>query len=177
MKDLIFNYPLSELEFTIDYDEDTDGSQTTAATVFLLNAPQLLIETRFRAFLNRPSFAFDLEDPLIRAKGCWAVKAGGQQDTQFKLYYDERNYAFTLSRMAVRLWHGEDSVLRLLLSKGHMAVHICHQSTCFNPEHIVVENHTEQMDRMQCLEDGWCHGHGVWSKCGPMMERRRCILS
>lgn len=176
MKARIFNYPLSELEFTIGYDENTDASHTTAATVFLLNVPQLNVETRFRDFINRDAFAFDLDDPSVRAKGCWAVRVGGQQDTQFKLYHNKRNYAVTLNRVAVRLWHGIDSVNRLLLSKSYMAVRLCHQTRCFNPEHIVVEDHSEQMDRYKCLRDGLCYGHQVWSKCGPATERRRCIL-
>lgn len=176
MKARVLNYPLSELEFTIGYDENTDRGPTSAATVFLLNVPQLDVENRFRDFINRDAFAFDLDDPFVRAKGCWAVQARGQQDTQFKLYYDERNYSFTLNRVAVRLWHGIDSVNRLLLSKDHMAVRLCHQIRCFNPEHIVVEDHNEQKDRSKCLRDGLCYGHRVWSKCGPTTERRRCIL-
>lgn len=177
MKARVFNYPLSDLEFTIDYDEDTDGSQTTVATVFLLNVPQLHVETRFRDFINRDAFAFDLDDPDIRARGCWAVRVGGQQVTQFKLYYNKRNYAVTLNRVAVRLWHGEDSVLRFLLGKDHKAVHLCHQKRCFNPEHIVVESSKEHMDRLKCSREGWCCGHQSWSKCGQMTERRRCIFS
>ncbi|KAJ4405406.1 hypothetical protein N0V82_010320 [Gnomoniopsis sp. IMI 355080] len=99
MKRRILNHPLSGLDLHIDYDKDTDGSQTTAATAFLLNAPQALVAARFRAFLNRPAFVLDLDDLAVRSKGCWAVAAGGgQQDTQFKLYYNDCNYAFTLNR-------------------------------------------------------------------------------
>lgn len=177
MKALVFNYPLSGLNLAIDYNKDIDGGQTSSATAFLLNVPQQLIFTRFRAFVNRPAFTFELDDLAVRARGCWAVRAEGQQDSQFKLYYNERNHAFTLNRLAVRMWHGEDSVLRLLLSKDHKAVHLCHNRHCFNPEHIVVESRKEHSDRQSCVREGRCEGHPVWSKCQQLVERRRCMLS
>lgn len=176
MKDLVLRCPRSGLNFSIDYEKSIDGDQTSEATAFLLNIPLQIIFNRFQTYLNRPAFAFDLGDPDTHAKGCWVVHAERQQDSQFKLYYKERNYAFTLNRLAVRMWHKEESVLRLLLSKNHKAVHLCHNKRCFNPQHIVVESRKEHVDRSNCVKDGRCQGHPIWSKCGQVDERRRCIL-
>ncbi|KAJ4387598.1 hypothetical protein N0V93_008194 [Gnomoniopsis smithogilvyi] len=177
MKELVLRYPLSGLTFSINYEKDIDGDQTSEATAFLLNVPLQVIFNRFQTYMNRPAFAFNLRDADAHAKGCWMVRAERQQDSQFKLYYNERNYAFTLTRLAVRMWHNEESVLRLLLSKNHKAVHLCHNKLCFNPEHIVVESQKEHTDRLSCVKDGRCRGHPIWSKYGQIDARRRCIFS
>ncbi|CAN8105253.1 unnamed protein product [Discula destructiva] len=177
MRDLVLSRPMSGLAFTIPYDTVIDSDQTSAATAFLLNVPLQIIVDRFRQFLTRPAFSFNLDDPDVCGKGCWAVRIERAQEGQLKLYYGDRNHSYALARLAVRIWHDEDSVLRLLLSKSHEAVRVCHNKSCFNPDHIVVESRKEARDRRPCGKDGYCGGHAVWSKCGRMEERRMCILT
>lgn len=104
------------------------------------------------------------------------MRIANKQDGQFKLYYGEENHSFTLHRLAVRIWHDEESVLRLLLSKSHWAWRLCRNAACFNPEHVVVESRKEGKSREVCEREGFCMEHPVWSKCGRMEERRRCIF-
>lgn len=193
MKSLVANHPLSGLDLSIPYNAALDGRQTSAATMFLLNVPQHVILARLRAFMDRDGAGahfFDLEHPDARAKGCWVVRrvnddatpgAPAQQQQQhnfqFKVYHDGRHYCYTLGRLAVRLWHDETSVLRLLLSKDHETVRVCHNVWCFRPEHIVVESRKEYADRRACKREGRCKGHSIWSKCGREDERASCIFS
>lgn len=188
MKSIVANHPLSGLDLSIAYDAALDGRQTSAATGFLLNVPQRVILARLRAFMDRDAAGarfFDLDHPDARAKGCWVVRQRQQEQQeqqqqhnfQFKVYHGGRHYCYTLGRLAVRLWHDEASVLRLLLSRDHETVRACHNVWCFRPEHIVVESRKECADRRACKRDGRCKGHSTWSKCGREDERPRCIFS
>lgn len=172
----MMNCPLSELDFSILYDKERDRDQTTAATAFLLNVPHSIIFNRFTDFMARSDFAFDLEHRDAHHKGCWLVRGRTANDLQFKLYHKGCNHSYALSRLAVRLWHDAESVLRLLLTKNHEAVRICHNVCCFNPEHIVVESRAECSDRRSCKREGQCSGHLVWSKCERGEDRAKCIL-
>lgn len=170
-------HPPSGLTFSIPYNPATDSTRTTAATAFLLNVPPHISLTRLHQFLARPSFAFNLADPDVRDKGCWPVRIAHKHDGQFKLYYGAENHSFTLHRLAVRIWHDEESVLRLLLSKSHWALRLCRNGACFNPAHVVVESRREGRSREVCARAGFCVGHSVWEKCGRGEERRACVFS
>lgn len=168
---------MSELNFSIPYDKERDRNQTTAATAFLLNIPHHVIFERLMSFMARADFTFDLDDRDARDKGCWAVQVRTTNDFQLKICHEGANYSYTLGRLAVRLWHGEDSVLRLLLSKNHEAVRVCYNVHCFNPEHIVVESKSESSDRKLCKEEGRCSGHSIWTKYRQEKSRASCICS
>lgn len=51
-------------------------------------------------------------------------------------------------RLAVRAWKTEDEFQRLV--RGEEASHLCHQKSCFNPSHIVVESKCSNELRKRC---------------------------
>lgn len=179
MRDLVLGRTLSGLDLSVPYDEHDDGDQISQATAFLINIPQRVVFARVRSFMDsRPYDFFDVEHADARHKGCWVVRAVGKpQNFQFKIYWAGRNHSFTLNRLAVRLWHDEASVLRLLISRDHEAVRLCHNNHCMRPDHIAVENSKERADRRSCRREGRCGRHWMWSKCGMERERRRCIFA
>ena len=50
-------------------------------------------------------------------------------------------------------------------SGGREASHLCHKRRCFNPSHIVLEDHGINQARETCAKDRKCRGHGESPSC------------
>ena len=47
----------------------------------------------------------------------------------------------------------------LLDNSDNDVSHLCHNARCININHLFLEHHTINMSRIQCKNDGECHGH------------------
>ena len=43
--------------------------------------------------------------------------------------------------------------------------HLCHNSLCVNPMHLVAEPHFVNNNRITCANNGVCMGHGEYPNC------------
>lgn len=52
----------------------------------------------------------------------------------------------------------KSSTLEKVDEAGHVldVSHICHCKSCVKPEHLVLENHETNMERMHCISQGVC---------------------
>ncbi len=63
------------------------------------------------------------------------------------------------------------------LLQGKQVSHLCHQRTCFNPEHLIVEDAEANRDRTRCKNWKWvCCPCGCNHKFNPCTHSPQCIL-
>jgi len=43
--------------------------------------------------------------------------------------------------------------------------HLCHEPLCINAEHLSLESHSCNTDRLRCVNRGLCHGHKPHQAC------------
>lgn len=68
-------------------------------------------------------------------------------------------------RLAVLAWKPLGDLERLLFGRsGDEVSHLCHVAACFNPEHLVVEDHGTNERRKACRRVGKC-GCGAAPSC------------
>ena len=45
------------------------------------------------------------------------------------------------------------------------ASHLCHKKRCYNPDHLILEEHYKNKERDPCVTQGECAGHGDSPNC------------
>ena len=112
----------------------------------------------------------------LGAKGCWLpglVPIHGRRVQVYPVFgarsgvqhaYGSgrlsRQYA---PRMSVAAWHSRDQ-LRLLLEDPEMECsHRCGVTSCFHPDHLVVEHRSLYQLREECFRRGFCVCGNIWA--------------
>lgn len=173
----IFTRPLSGHNPRIIFDDD-DRPHISEATAFLMRLPQAFVMAKLRKLVEGKAF-FDVAHPGSVHMGCWVVSSRRAScDMRMKLTDSGEKHGFSFPRLAVRLWHDEQSIYSLLQHHKHRqkAVHTCHTETCMRPDHIVVEPSSAAAERRRCKREGWCPGHEFVHKDGTRQPRRPCIF-
>lgn len=175
IQDEVFNRPLSGCNPRIIFDDD-DRPHISEATAFLMRLPQAFVLTKLRKLIEGKPF-FDVAHPGSVHMGCWVVRS--TCDMRMKLTDSGEKHGFTFPRLAVRLWHDEQSIYSLVQHHKHRqkAVHTCHNEQCMHPEHIVVEPSSAAVERRRCKREGWCPGHEFVHKDGTRQPRKSCIFA
>ncbi|KAK7700359.1 hypothetical protein SLS64_010967 [Diaporthe eres] len=173
----IFTRPLSGHNPRIIFDDD-DRPHISEATAFLMRLPQAFVMAKLRKLVEGKAF-FDVAHPGSVHMGCWVVSSKRSScDMRMKLSDSGEKHGFSFPRLAVRLWHDEQSIYSLLQHHKHRqkAVHTCHIETCMRPDHIVVEPSSAAAERRRCKREGWCPGHEFVHKDGSRQARKPCIF-
>ena len=106
----------------------------------------------------------ELPPARTNAKGCWLHQGRQNEVNGYISVRSMRSPTFLSQQrvhlLAVMAWHERGSVKRLLDRKTEVS-HRCHEVTCFNPDHLVVETHRENVKRMQCNRRLACICQGV----------------
>lgn len=175
LKRKVLRHPLSGHNPDLEFD-DADRSQISAATAFLLRLSQVAILAKFSKFIRHKPF-FDTDHSSFKTKGCWVIETAASCDLKMRLQDSGEIHNFAFARIAVRLWHNEESIYSLLVNKHcQKAIHICHVDRCMNPEHISVESSKEAGGRRKCKKRGRCSGHLTRHKDGTRQQRKDCIF-
>lgn len=173
----VFSRPLSGLNPNLVFDDD-DRPYVSEATGFLVRVSQEFVLSKLKKLVAGKSF-FDVVHPGCVHMGCWVVSWGRTAcDRRMKLTESGEQHGFSFPRLAVRLWHGEDSIYKLIEHSKYplKAVHTCHIEACMRPEHIVIEPSDAAAERHRCKREGWCPGHVFVHKDGTRQARRPCIF-
>ncbi|KAK2609658.1 hypothetical protein N8I77_003150 [Diaporthe amygdali] len=171
----IFTHPLSGHNPKLVFDDD-DRPTISEATAFLMRLPQSFILGKMRQLMSGRAF-FDVAHPSSAAMGCWVVSRRASADLRMRLCDSGELHNFSFARLAVRLWHDEQSIYSLLQHKHHQkAVHTCLVEECMRPDHIVVEPSAAAGERRRCKRQGRCRGHVTVHKDGTRQRRRPCIF-
>lgn len=172
----VFSRPLSGHNPTITFD-DEDRPYVSKATAFLMRLPQAFVLAKLRKLARGKAF-FDLAHPGSVHMGCWVVSRRASCDSRMKLMESGEKHGFSFERLAVRLWHDEQSIYKLVQHDRHqpLAVRVCHTDTCMRPDHIVVEPSSAAAERRRCKREGWCPGHKFFHKDGTRQARKHCIF-
>ncbi|KAG6358059.1 hypothetical protein INS49_013943 [Diaporthe citri] len=173
----IFTRPLSGHNPRIIFDDD-DRPHISEATAFLMRLPQAFVMAKLRKLVEGKSF-FDVAHPGSVHMGCWVVSSKRAScDMRMKLTDSGEKHGFSFPRLAVRMWHDEQSIYSLVQHHKHRqkAVHTCHIETCMRPDHIVVEPSSAAAERRRCKREGWCPGHEFVHKDGTRQARKPCIF-
>ena len=51
------------------------------------------------------------------------------------------------------------------LWQGNQASHLCHKKRCYNPDHVILEDPSINMQRVHCVAEGKCRTHGGAPPC------------
>lgn len=101
-------------------------------------------------------------------------KKGDKGWVKCKVSNGQRNEIY-VHRLALVAAERTDDISKLMID-GNQVSHLCHQSTCFESSHLIVETKNENLDRNKC--HGW-----QWIKCpccklylNPCQHTPRCIL-
>ena len=70
---------------------------------------------------------------------------------------------------------GRGGELRGLLKKKQVS-HLCHQRTCFNASHLIVEDRKTNQDRTKCRGWTWIKAPKGKHKFNPCQHHPQCIL-
>lgn len=172
----VFSRPLSGHNPNITFD-DEDRPYVSKATAFLMRLPQAFVLAKLRKLAKGKAF-FDLAHPGSVHMGCWVVSRRASCDSRMKLMESGEKHGFSFERLAVRLWHDEQSIYKLVQHDRHqpLAVRVCHTDTCMRPDHIVVEPSSAAAERRRCKREGWCPGHKFFHKDGTRQARKHCIF-
>lgn len=172
----IFTRPLSGHNPDITFD-DADRPNVSKATAFLIRLSQEFVLSKLRQLIRGRAF-FDLAHPGSVYMGCWVVSKRASCDSRMKLTESSETHGFSFEKLAVRLWHDEQSIYSLLEhgKRGRLAVHICHTETCMRPDHIAVEPTSAMAERRSCKREGRCPGHRTVHKDGTVQVRKACIF-
>jgi hypothetical protein len=109
---------------------------------------------------------------ITNARGCWLSQARGQQNgghcQMAPLFARMRTRAANgagavaqrrmpqlLHRLAIRAWGTHDQQRQMIEGRSEVS-HLCHEPNCFNPVHLVLEVHHENMARRECARLGVC---------------------
>lgn len=156
--------------------EDADRPIVSEATAFLLRLSQQQVLNKFCKHIKKKEF-FDIDHPSRSFMGCWVISADDPSDYRIKMSDQGETHSFPFKRLAIRLWHDEESMYRLLQGKTQQkATSICHNKKCMNPDHIVVEHSKQLGERRKCKKRGHCFGHITTHKDGTVQRRLRCIF-
>lgn len=156
--------------------DDDDRPVVSEATVFLLRLSQQEVLGKFRRHVRHKEF-FDVGHPGFRATGCWIIAGDSKGDYKMKLWDQGERHTFSFIRLAIRLWHNEESIYRLLQGKTQQkAIPVCHNEACMHPGHIQVEPSKEAAERRVCKKRGRCNGHVTTHKDGTVQRRKWCIF-
>lgn len=176
LKHRILQYPLSGHDPELSFDDD-DRPNVSEATVFLLRLSQQEVHAKFSKYIKDKEF-FDLDHPGFKYQGCWAISGEASFDFRMKLWDRGEKHTLPFRRLAIRMWHDELSMYRLLQGKMHQkAVPVCHNKHCMRPDHIQVESSKEYGERRKCKKMGRCDGHVTTHKDGTVQQRMSCIFA
>ncbi|KAI3392428.1 hypothetical protein diail_5707 [Diaporthe ilicicola] len=173
----IFTRPLSGHNPKLIFD-DSDRPHISEATAFLMRLSQEAILAKLHKFISGRAF-FDVDGQARHtATGCWVVSRRACADQRVRLSDSGETHNFSLARLAVRLWHDEQSIYSLLQHHKHQqkSVRACHTDDCMHPDHIVVEPSAAAGERRACKRQGRCRGHVTVHKDGTRQRRRPCIF-
>ncbi|KAG8157761.1 hypothetical protein KVR01_012423 [Diaporthe batatas] len=172
----VFNRPLSGLNPRVEFD-DRDRHHISEATAFLMRLPQAFILARLCRLIEGKDF-FETTHLGSTHLGCWVVSRRAACDLRMKLTDSGETHSFSFSRLAVRLWHDEQSLYSLLQHQSQKlkAGHTCHVDACMRPDHIVIETDRVAGERRKCKARGRCYGHKTVHKDGTRQVRKPCIF-
>ncbi|KKY31151.1 hypothetical protein UCDDA912_g08874 [Diaporthe ampelina] len=172
----IFTRPLSGHNPQIEFD-DYDLPYISHATAFLMRLPQAFVLRKLRKLVEGKTF-FDVAHPGRVYMGCWVVSKRASCDMRMKLVESGEKHGFSFARLAVRLWHDEQSIYKFIEHDKHQlkAINTCHTERCIHPDHIVVEPSSAAGERRRCKNRGRCYGHATVGKDGSRQARRPCIF-
>lgn len=172
----VFNRPLSGHNLRIIFDDD-DRPHISEATAFLMRLPQSFVLARLRRLVEGKEF-FDTAHLGSTHLGCWVVSRRASCDLRMKLTDSGESHNISFARLAVRLWHDEQSIYSLLQHHNHQlkAWHTCHVDACMRPDHIVVESDRAAGERRNCKARGRCYGHRTVLKDGTSQVRKPCVF-
>lgn len=142
-----------------------------------MRLPQAFVLARLRRLIWGKEF-FDTAHPGSVHMGCWVVSRRASCDLRMKLTDSGESHGFSFARLAVRLWHDEESIYSLVQHHNHQlkAGHTCHVDACMRPDHIVVESDRDAGERRRCKARGKCLGHRTVHKDGTRQVRKPCIF-
>lgn len=156
--------------------DDDDRPIVSEATAFLLRLSQQEVLDKFSKHVKHKKF-FDISHPSFKSMGCWVISGEASSDYRMKLWDKGEKHTFSFIRLAIRLWHEEESMYRLLQGKTQQkAIPVCHNERCMNPGHIQVEPSKESAERRRCKRRGRCSGHVTTHKDGTVQRRMWCIF-
>lgn len=156
--------------------DDNDRPIVSEATAFLLRLSQEVVLDKFKRYIKNKDF-FDVNHPSFKSTGCWLISSEACSDYKIKLWNKGEKHTFSFSRLAIRLWHDEESMYSLLQGKTQQkAIPVCHNDNCMNPGHILVEASKEAAERRKCKSRGRCTGHVTVHKDGTVQRRMSCIF-
>lgn len=172
----VFTRPLSGHNPKLIFD-DSDRPHISEATAFLMRLSQESILAKLHKFVSGRAF-FDVGHRSSAHMGCWVVSRRACADQRVRLSDSGETHNFSFARLAVRLWHDEQSIYSLLQHHKHQqkSVHTCHTDECMRPDHIVVEPSRAAGERRACKREGRCRGHVTVYKDGTSQRRRECIF-
>lgn len=142
-----------------------------------MRLPQAFVLARLRRLIWGKEF-FDTVHPGSTHMGCWVVSRRASCDLRMKLTDSGESHGFSFARLAVRLWHDEESIYSLVQHHKQQlkAGHTCHVDACMRPDHIVVESDRDAGERRRCKARGKCLGHRTVHKDGTRQVRKPCIF-
>lgn len=172
----VFNRPLSGHNLRMIFDDD-DRAHISEATAFLMRLPQAFVLARLRRLIWGKEF-FDTAHPGSVHMGCWVVSRRASCDLRMKLTDSGESHSFSFARLALRLWHDEQSIYSLVEHHNCQlkAGHTCHVDACMRPDHIVLESDRDAGERRRCKARGTCLGHRTVHKDGTRQVRKPCIF-
>lgn len=175
MKRKVLGHPLSGHNPELIFDDD-DRPNVSRATVFLLRLSQQQLLDKFRRYIKHKD-VFDVDHTNFKSMGCWIVSAEATGHYKITLCDQSEKHSFSFRRLAIRLWHDEESMYSLLQGKHHQkASQVCHNEQCMHPGHIQVESSKESAERRKCKKRRRCAGHVTTHKDGTVQRRKSCIF-
>lgn len=93
--------------------DDDDRPIVSDATAFLLRLSQQEVLDKFSRFIKYKEF-FDINHPSFKSMGCWIISGEACSDYKMKLWHKGEKHTFSFSRLAIRMWHDEESMYSLL---------------------------------------------------------------
>ena len=101
------------------------------------------------------------------AHGCihwqWKLDKSGYPRMNITLKDKVPSTNLSVHRLAYFMCHPE----HITRATGKHISHLCHQRTCINPNHLVMESNTLNSSRNRCQNTGICEGH---------KHRKQCLL-
>ncbi|ROV90943.1 hypothetical protein VPNG_10076 [Cytospora leucostoma] len=115
LKRKVLGHPLSGHNPKLIFDDD-DRANVSQATVFLLRLSQQEVLGKFSRYIENKDF-FDVHHPDFKSMGCWVISEKATFDYKMKLWDRGEQHTFSFRRLAIRLWHDEESIYSLLQGK------------------------------------------------------------